>query len=62
VKKKRGRMGEVSDEVGVKLFEKAGSYLSKIRRMILGDIQGRVVFNIENIPVAGILFAYTYVY
>jgi hypothetical protein len=38
LKKKERRMGEVSDVVGVESSDRARSYLSEIRSIILGDI------------------------
>jgi hypothetical protein len=39
LKKRRGRIGEVSNVVGVKLFEKARSYLAKMKNIALVDTQ-----------------------
>jgi hypothetical protein len=37
IEKKRGRLGEVSNVVGVKLFEKAGSPLARLKDITLVD-------------------------
>jgi hypothetical protein len=43
LKKKRGRIGEVSNVVGVKLFDKARSYLAKMKNITLVDAQRSAV-------------------
>jgi hypothetical protein len=50
LKKKRGRMEEVSNVVGVKLFEKARSPLARLKDITLVDAQRGAVNFLLGLP------------